>query len=404
MSWKKIKQHLKTLFKKLLSLIQNLAHWPNPQPQPKNKALRRWGWLKNIIHLKNTKTKPLFIAENELLALFTQKKDELEQTDLAFSRNKLPLISGKHYIEDKVFNQYLSLLAPNRHYFIFSHMIFLMLKHNAISTLQLLQNLVHINQQLIERNFFQKAYGLLYVKNKSQQWIASLMFRIMPTSPKKIIETQWDVSMNTPFPEGEEYKNLLLCDDICYTGTQLSRTIRGLAQKLAADKKSMLSATLTVVVARMSLFALKQIKETINEITFSVFDERLPKINLVVGQFMFTLSAQLDFLPFKLNQEEKDIIKQLLYADYSEKFKPGDLQRKPLLTTSWKKPDFVSSYYKLLGLTDAYKTDITLISAAFLPETPSAPIRFFSDSNPPPCDSKLQYKNSWISGPKIKPY
>jgi hypothetical protein len=261
-----------------------------------------------------------------------------------------------------------------------------MLRKNSVSTLELLKNLIQARDQLNKQHFFDDDFTLLYVKNKSQQWISSLMYRILPKVPADIAGLD-EVSVLDPGYIGHE--NILLCDDICYTGTQVCAMISSLGRHNEHMK-------VTLLFARMSLYALSRVNKEVEEIKVS--NPRF-KVNIVVGELFHTVSAQLDFLPFPPTKEERHIIKQILESNFSEQYYLGDFQRKPLLTTAWKKPDYVSSYHKFLGF-EKEGPDPLGISSALLTKPPREPITLFSQANPAP---KVRVSQAFIDGP-IPPY
>lgn len=348
-------------------------------------AKRKWQWLRNLVFLnkwshsvKNEQN------DHQILAQFSNKEALLAHTDLSFVRNPLPLIPGDAYINQAAFDEYLSHLAQYRHYHLFAQILFSMLRKNSVSVVDLLKNLIQARDQLHEKHFFDKNFTLLYVENKSQQWIASLIYRIFPKEPMEMIGLNKSQVLS-PGHIGNG-KNVLLCDDICYTGTQVIQMISSLAEY----NRGM---TLTLLFGRMSIYALSKVKERIKEI--EVLNPGF-KVNIVVGEFFHTVSAQLDFLPFRPAIKERHIIKQLLESDSCEQYRKGDFQRKPLLTTAWKKPDYVSSYYKFLGFEQDGPNPIG-VSSDLLAKPPSAPVTLFSHVKPTP---NVKVFTAFIRGPK----
>ena len=147
----------------------------------------------------------------------------------------------------------------------------------------------------------------------------------------------------------------------------------------------------------MSIYALSIVAQKIDEIK-----QRNSKFqaNIVAGELFHTLSAQLDFLPFPPTKKERHIIKQILEADFSAAYHSGDFRRRPLLTTAWKRPDYVSSYYKFIGF-DGHGPDLSLISSALLTNPPRSSISFFTAANPAP---NMKIAQALISGPSLSPY
>lgn len=348
-------------------------------------AKRRWEWLKNLIALKKWKPQKRPSYNPKILALFSQREADLQHTDLSFDRNPIPLNEGTDFINHETFNQYLMLLAHHRNYHLFAQVLLQMLKNNSVSTYALLNDLTHTNHQLIEQGFFDKPYTLLYIPEKSQQWVGSLLYRIMPEKPQEIRE----LDVDGPRVEKSCHNQLLICDDICYTGTQAMNF-------LSQIRRTYPSSKITMVFGRMSIYALSELKEHINFLQKNNPNYPNDSINIIVGTLFNTVSAQLDSLPNPPTIYERHIFMQLLEANYEAPYRKGNLRRKPLLTTGWKKPDFVSSYFYFTGL-DKKGPDCTLISAALLKEPPSKPITFFSPNNKP--DHSLKIKDSLISGP-----
>lgn len=350
---------------------------------------RKWQWLRNLIYLKKWSQPTKNENTSQILELFSNREEMLVHTDLSFVRNPLLLTPGDAYVNQSAFEEYLSHLASHRYYHLFSQVLFCMLKKNSVSTFELLKNLIHARDQLNKQHFFDDDFTLLYVQNKSQQWISSLIYRILPKVPVNIVSiNEGSVLIPGCIPEGVD-QNILLCDDICYTGTQVCQMI----SSLSAHNEHM---RITLLFARMSIYALSIVNKKIEEIKASNPGFR---VNIVVGELFNTMSAQLDFLPFPPTREERHIIKQILESDFSEKYHLGDFRRKPLLTTAWKKPDFVSSYYKFLGH-DKEGPDPLAISSALLTKPPAASITLFSQANPAP---NLRISQSFINGP-IPPY
>lgn len=344
---------------------------------------RKWQWLRNLIYLK--KWSHSIQNENnntQILEQFSNREEMLVNTDLSFVRNPLPFVPGGAYINQSSFEEYLSHLASYRHYHLFAQVLFCMLKKNSISTLELLKNLIHARDQLNEQHFFDNDFTLLYVKNKSQQWITSLIYRILPKIPVNTVSLS---ESSVSIPERIDHKNILLCDDICYTGTQVCEMI----SSLVFHNKHM---RITLLFARMSIYALTIVNNKIEEINAS---NPGFQVNIVVGELFHTMSAQLDFLPFPPTKEERHIIKQILESDFSEQYHLGDFRRKPLLTTAWKKPDYVSSYCKFLGVEKEGPNPLA-ISSALLTKPPRQPITLFSQTNPAP---NVRVAQAFISGP-----
>lgn len=303
---------------------------------------------------------------------------------MSFEKNPLPLNSGDAYFNQEAFQEYLGYLANHRHYHLFSHVLISMLKKNSVSTIDLLKNLIHARDQLTENHFFDDDFTLLYVKNKSQQWIASLMYRIVPKKPTKIIGSiSWYL-----FDDLTLEKNILLCDDICYTGTQVSEML----SSLGVHYKNI---NITLLFGQMSIYALSVVNEKIKNIKAS---NRNFEANIVVGKLFHTVSTQLDFFPFPPTQNERHILKQILYSDFSEHYSKGDLRRRPLVTTAWKKPDFVSSYSKFLGYEKNGPSTFG-VSSALLSEPPSEPITLLSN-----IPRNVEVSKAFISGPDKPPY
>ncbi len=374
----------------------------NPAPSEtdihKMSAKRRWQWLRNLIFLKkwSSNKSTLMIIDSAIVSRFSNKQALLVGTDLSFERNPLPIAAADEFINTAAFEEYLGYLAHYKNYHLFANVLISMLRKNSISTIELLKNLLHACEQLESQSFFQGNYTLLYLKDKSQQWIGSLMYRIMPKEPLEIRKLD-DARQSQSY-------NFLLCDDICYTGTQATRYLDKIIDDLYLVNKTEKKVHITLLFGRLSIYALAILNKHINYIykhkRSNGFIEkeqgRNLEIKIVAGVLFNTLSVQLDSLPFRTSLQEKSIITQLLEANYSSAYSNGDLRKVPLLTTAWKKPDYVSSYHRFVGY-EASGPDTILISSVLLTQPPNRPIAFFSVDNPAPNTKVLE---AFISGPK----
>ncbi len=344
-------------------------------------AKRKWQWIRNLIdagafHQEKTKEQKLFrlnnpATEEPIINQFTtnpHRKKILQKTDLSFSRNLVPLRAGDTYINKSAFSAYLQNLAPHRHYHLFAHFLFALLKKNSISSLDLLKNLLRLKRKLETSNLLSEDYQLLYSKDKSQQWIGSLMCRVLSQPPRGMLDCLASTGYLSLSHESALQGNYLLCDDIAYSGTQASNTLESLFC-YAADHPDK-EINLIMAFGAITNYALEQLKGRIHvfQTQWAEKDKlKKLKIQIVYGSIIPNVLKQLESLKFPPESNEQKIIAQLLYCDPAHYTDPLSDFRKPLLTTAWKTPDAWSIYHSFVGL-----SDMRLISAQRMPNPPSA--------------------------------
>ncbi len=364
-------------------------------------AKRKWQWIRNLIdvgvfHQEKTKKQTskgivrfinlvknmLFgivrkllrfnnpTAEAQILNQFIispHRKKILQKTDLSFDRNLVPLRAGDAYIDESAFSAYLQNLAPHRHYHLFAHFLFSVLQRNSMSTLDLLKNLLLLKSKLEKPNLLPNDYQLLYSKDKSQQWIGSLMCRVLSQPPSSMLDCL-EVSGELSLSDKQVLQgDFLFCDDIAYSGTQAGNTLDSFFH-YAADHPDK-EIHLIMAFSAITNYALEQLKERIDVLKTQWGRKDSVKkltIQIVYGSIIPNFLKQLESLKFPPESNEQQIIAQLLYCDPAHYADPLSDFRKPLLTTAWKKPDPWSIYHNFVGL-----SNMRLISAQRMPNPPS---------------------------------